>query len=275
MWRQLGSFSITDALLALIDITLVAYFFYRFFLIIRRTRAVQLINGLVIFFVALFLSERLNLAATHYLLQQITVILAVAIPVVFQPELRRALEHLGREPLIARPLFYPETDVSRVLEELLAAVERMARNKIGALIVLERRTGLEDIVETGIKIDGLVSTELLVNLFIEETPLHDGAVIIRGNRVLAAACFLPLSDSPNLEPEMGGRHRAGLGISEQTDALALIVSEETGSISLANAGKLIRNLDLDTLKEMLATLLKPERREGPFAFWQRGNNADG
>jgi diadenylate cyclase len=120
-----------------------------------------------------------------------------------------------------------------------------------------------------------VSAELLVNIFIEETPLHDGAIIIRGNTVLTAACFLPLAEGPNLEAELGGRHRAGLGISEQTDALAVIVSEETGAISLANEGKLIRNLDLETLEEMLESLLKPERREGPFAFWQRGNSDDG
>jgi len=263
MWAQLQSFTVIDWVLALVDITLVSYFFYRFFLIIRRTRAVQLINGLAVFFIVLFLSSRLELGATHYLLQQITFFLAVAIPVVFQPELRRALEHLGRGPLFRRSFFYGEEDSGLLMGELLDAVERMARSKIGALIVLERQTGLEDIVETGIKIDGIVSTELLVNIFIQETPLHDGAVIVRNNRVIAAACFLPLSESGSLEAEMGGRHRAGLGISEQTDALAVIVSEETGAISLANAGKLIRNLDLDTLEEMLEALLKPDRREGP------------
>ena len=145
-----------------------------------------------------------------------------------------------------------------VVHEILRAVEQLGKNKVGALIVLERDTGLNDYVETGIRIEGMVSAEFLINIFIPNTPLHDGAVIVRGNRVLAAGCFLPLTEAQGLSTELGSRHRSALGITEHSDAIVVVVSEETGTVSLANAGKLIRHLDTKTLEEMLTALLKPK-----------------
>jgi diadenylate cyclase len=255
------SWSLVRVGTAALDIAIVSYVFYRFFLFIRGTRAVPLINGIIVLFVATALASRLRLETTYWLLQKIQVALAVALPVVFQPELRRALEQVGRGQFFAAnlPLLGPE-EVARLVGEVMGAVSVLSRNKIGALIVLERATGLGDIVDTGIRIDGLVSAELLVNLFIPNTPLHDGAVILRGHRILAAACFLPLAEQSPLRSEYGSRHRAAVGITEHSDAVAVAVSEETGAISIAHAGKLIRNLDEPTLREMLEGLLQP--REG-------------
>lgn len=241
-----------------LDILIVAYVIYRILAFIRGTRAVALLNGLVLLFAATFVATRLHLTATSWLLQRAEVALLVALPIVFQPELRRALEQVGRGRFFARALEAGPEGVSSVVGELRKAAGVLSRNRIGALVVLERETGLNDIVETGIQIDGLVSSELLINIFVDKTPLHDGAVIVRGSRLLAAACFLPLAEAQPLAADVGGRHRAAIGITEHCDALALVVSEETGAVSLANAGKLIRGIDLDTLTEMLENLLQPQ-----------------
>ncbi len=251
--------------LALLDIALVAYFLYRLILLIRGTRAVNLLKGLAILVALYAVSGRLQLQATFWLLDKALLAMAVAVPIVFQPELRRALEHMGRGRLFAPTFLSMEAGtVKNVVDQVVRAVSILSRKKVGAIIVLERETGLNDIVETGIKIDGVVSAEFLVNIFTPHTPLHDGAVIVRGGRVLAAACFLPLAEAHELGVEFGSRHRAALGITEHSDAVAVVVSEETGIISLANAGKLIRHLDEATLKEMLQTLLTP--KEGGLAF---------
>ncbi len=245
---------LTDA----VDILIVAYVVYLLLTFIRGTRAVALVNGLLLLLAATFVATRLHLTATSWLLQKAGVGLLVALPIVFQPELRRALEQVGRGRFFARAL--PEEgphNVGAVVAELRKAATVLSRNRIGALVVLERGTGLNDIVETGIMIDGLLSSEFLINVFIPNTPLHDGAVIVRGNRILAAACFLPLAEAQPLAADVGGRHRAAIGITEHVDAAALVVSEETGSVSLAHAGKLIRGIDMDTLAEMLDTLLQP------------------
>lgn len=256
---QLRFLTPADIIRAILDITLVAYLIYRLFLLVRGTRAVQLIRGLIILFVATFVSQWLQLYTINWLLQNIRMMLIVALPVVFQPELRRALEHLGRGKLFARPLaVLKEEDVKKMLDDLVRATEILSRNHTGAIMVLERETGLNDYIETGIKIDGLISSEFLVNIFVPNTPLHDGAVIIRGNRVQAAACFLPMTDAANLSVEFGSRHRAALGVSEVSDALVIVVSEETGTVSLANGGKLIRHLDSRTLREMLTALYLPK-----------------
>lgn len=270
----LQSLTVWDMMIAVIDIGVVSYVFYRLFMLIRGTRAVQLIKGIIVLVVATFASQYLGLREVNWLLKRVMEALIVAIPVVFQPELRRALEQLGRGRLFTPAPSADELDEearSRLIDELLRATEMLSKNKIGALLVLERTTGLNDYIETGIKIDGVVSAEFLINIFIPNTPLHDGAVIVRGNRVLAAACFLPLTDQGGLPTELGSRHRAALGISEQSDALALVVSEETGAVSLANAGKLIRSLDSRTLREMLtAQLTPPPGVSGIKGLWQRG-----
>ncbi len=255
----LRSLSPIDVLTAVVDIGVVAYVLYRIFLLIRGTRAIQLLKGVMMLLAATFISQWLGLKTVYWLLGKVTLGLAVALPIVFQPELRRALEHLGRGRIFrtdADPL--QDDDQTSVVREILRAVEQLAKNKVGALIVLERETGLNDYVETGIRIDGTVSAEFLINIFIPNTPLHDGAVVVRGNRVLAAGCFLPLTEAQGLSTELGSRHRSALGITEHSDAIVVVVSEETGTVSLANAGKLIRHLDGKTLEEMLGTLLKPK-----------------
>lgn len=255
---------------AAVDILLVAYVIYKLLTFIRGTRAVALVNGVLLLVAAAFAATRLNLTATSWLLQHAELALVVALPIVFQPELRRALEQVGRGRFFTRAL--PDSGpegAPAVVAELRLAAGVLSRNRIGALIVLERETGLGDIAETGIKIDGLLSSQFLINIFIPNTPLHDGAVIVRGSRVLAAACFLPLAEAQPLAADVGGRHRAAIGITEHCDALALVVSEETGAVSLANAGKLIRGIDLDTLAEMLENLLQPQAPAVPTGKGRR------
>jgi len=266
--------AVLHALRVAADVLIVAYVVYRLLTFIRGTRAVSLLNGLLLLLGAAFVASRLHLSATSWLLQKVGVGILVALPIVFQPELRRALEQVGRGRFFARAL--PEAGpqgTAAIVAELRKAAAVLSRNRVGALIVLERGTGLSDIAETGIKIDGLLSSEFLINLFIPNTPLHDGAVIVRGNRVLAAACFLPLAEAQPLAADVGGRHRAALGITEHCDAVALVVSEETGAVSLANAGKLIKGIDLETLVEMLDSLLQPPQAARPAGV--RGAGARG
>ncbi|HHW44478.1 TIGR00159 family protein [Desulfofundulus thermobenzoicus] len=263
---NLDLFNITS----IIDILIVAFVLYRLALLIRGTRAVQLLKGLVVLLVATALSSWLHLYTFHWLLQQVMTALVVALPIVFQPELRRALEKLGGGRFFAAPVIYQgDFDRSRTVSQLVRAASLLSRQRTGALIVLERTTGLEEYTDTGIKIEGLISAELLMNIFVPKTPLHDGAVIVRGDRVAAAACVLPLTESADVARELGTRHRAGIGITEVSDALAIIVSEETGAISLAVEGVLARNLDEAALADRLSGALEP--RQGPsLAFlWQR------
>ncbi len=240
----------------IIDIAIVSYILYRLIMLIRGTRAEQLVKGLIILLLALVVSGQLGLKTIHWLLQGFMTIGLIAIPIVFQPELRRALEHLGRGRLFQRsPFSYEEEEkFYRLLEELLKAIPVLVKKRIGAIIVLERETGLKDIIETGIKIEGLVTAELLINIFMPRSPLHDGAVIVRGNIIAAAGCFLPLTENPNISKELGTRHRAGLGITEISDAVAIIVSEETGVITLAHEGKLTRYLDEKTLRSTIINI---------------------
>ncbi|MBX6396554.1 MAG: TIGR00159 family protein [Alicyclobacillaceae bacterium] len=266
-------FSHFNIITDLLDILLVTYVLYRMILLIRGTRAVQLLKGIVVILVATGLSSYLHLRAMSWLLDKALTIGLFAIPVVFQPELRRALEQLGRGRFFAWSfqMSNHDRDVDKVITELTRAVQVLAKNRIGALIAVERETGLNDYVETGIPVDAQVSAELLVNIFIPNTPLHDGAVIVRQNRIAAAGCVLPLSDSREIGKQLGTRHRAAVGLSEHSDALAVVVSEETGQISLAVEGVLNRDLDEQALREMLGTLLRPQR--GSFSFFHRRSSA--
>jgi diadenylate cyclase len=242
---------------SVIDILIVAFLMYRLMLLIKGTRAVQLIKGLAVLLVITAFASLFNLYTINWLLGKAMTALVVALPVVFQPELRRALEKLGRGRFLNHPTLAPsgEIDQAKVVNEITRAVTLLSKNKIGGLIVLERETGLEDHIDTGVKVDGLVTAEFLVNIFVPKTPLHDGAVIIRGDRVAAAACFLPLSESPHLPSDLGTRHRAGIGITEHSDAVAVIISEETGYISLAVEGVINRHLDEVELSKRLTDLL--------------------
>lgn len=260
--------SFLDIVIAFIDILVVSYVIYRGIMLIRGTRAVQLLKGLAVLLLASFLSKTLGLSTIQWILEQIRLAIVVALPVVFQPELRRALEQLGRGKFFARPIsFLGEEDMSRLITELVRAVQLLVKNKDGALIIVERETGLNDFIETGIKLDAVISAELLVNIFVDKTPLHDGAAIIRGDRIIAAGCFLPLTDSPYLSKQLGTRHRAALGISEISDAVAIVVSEETGTVSVAEEGKLTRYLDEKNLREMLEDLLMPRNVQNNSGFW--------
>nr|WP_206708497.1 diadenylate cyclase CdaA [Koleobacter methoxysyntrophicus] len=258
----------------LIDIAIVAYVAYRAILLIRGTRAVQLIKGLAVLIISTKASEWLGLYTINWLLRNTMTVGVIALLIVFQPELRRALEQLGRGGFLVNPFFsISEEEINKLINELAHAVQVFTKNKMGALIVLERNTGLNEVIETGIEIGGKVTAELLVNIFIPNTPLHDGAVVIRNDKIMAAGCFLPLTENPNLSKELGTRHRAALGITEQSDAVSIIVSEETGVISVAVDGKLTRYLDIKTFKEMIKNLLhsKKEQKQIPIFKWRKSN----
>ncbi len=254
---------------SVIDIVAVAAVLYQFLMLIKGTRAVQLIKGLVVLIIVSYLSERLRLTTISWLLSRVWQMLFVALPIVFQPELRRALEQLGRGKFFTRhPSTLGNEVLDKVIEEMVRCTQVLSKNRIGALVVIERETGVQDFVETGIKIDGVVSSEFLVNIFIPNTPLHDGAVIIRGDRVAAAGCFLPLSENPDIQKELGTRHRAALGLSEVSDAIIVVVSEETGAISVAIEGGLTRFLDEKSLKDLLERELRFEKIVSTLSFWR-------
>jgi len=234
-----------------IDIGIVAFVFYKILMLIRETRAEQLIKGLIILLLMLKLSEWAKLYVVHYILMNTMTLGVVALLIVFQPELRRALEYIGRSKFLSKSMETTDEGFNSMLSNLVNAVISLSREKIGALIVIERETGLNEIIQTGVKIDGQVSSGLLINVFIPNTPLHDGAVIIRRDRLMAAGCFLPLSETQNISKELGTRHRAAIGIAEQSDAIVIIVSEETGTISVAMNGKLTRHLDANGLTTVI------------------------
>ena len=256
-----------------IDILIIAYVLYRLILVIHKTRAEQLLKGLAVLIVITKVSEWLQLRTVNYILRNAMTVGVIALLIVFQPELRRGLESLGRSGFLGKNFFFfneEEKDMSEVLGEICDAVQFLSRSKIGALIVLERETGLNELIETGIAMDSKISSELLINTFIPNTPLHDGAVIIRGDRIMAAGCFLPLTDNQNLSSELGTRHRAGIGVTEISDAVAIIVSEETGTISLAQNGRLSRHLDAKTLKEVLSSIFEVKDTKKPV--WKKWGN---
>jgi len=270
LWKEtlgLTNNTLGMSIISIIDIIIVAVVVYKLMMIIKGTRAVQLIKGLGVLIMASLVSNLLGFRTFGWILSQLQAVLVIALPVVFQPELRRALEQLGRGKFFARPLVMLNQEaLQNLVNELIKGVKLLSKNNFGALIIIERETGVNDFIETGTKIDGLVSTEFLVNLFIPKSPLHDGAVIIRGDRVIAAGCFLPLSENPNLSKELGTRHRAALGLTEQSDALAVIVSEETGVISVAEEGRLTRYLDENTLKEILSKRIQNKQSAATSLF---------
>ena len=255
----------------IIDIVIVAFAFYKLFMLIRETRAEQLIKGIILLLVATKLSEWLELYTVHWILQNTVTVGVIALLIVFQPELRRVLEYLGRSRFFTKSFIEIEKEkTNETVEEIVEAVASLARQKIGALIVLERETGLNEVVETGSKIEGFVSSGLLINIFIPNTPLHDGAVIIKENTLKAAGCFLPLTDNINLSKDLGTRHRAALGISEKSDSVAIIVSEETGAISVADNGSLSRYLDIKTLRTILTNIYKSDNQKQSLLYkWRQ------
>ncbi len=274
-FKELPKLNLLDtfSLTSIIDILIVAFVLYRLMLLIKGTRAVQLLKGLAVLIIFYAASSLLHLYTLQWLLKQATTALVVALPIVFQPELRRALEKIGGGTFLSSQFWSGEdVDVDKVVSSVVQAAVQMSRDRIGALIVFERSTGLEEIIDNGVKMDCVVSTELLVNVFIPKTPLHDGAVIIREDRIMSAASVLPLSQRLNLSKTMGTRHRAGIGITEESDAVSLIVSEETGVISIAEEGVLTRGLDEAALTHRLRSALtcKSKRKaNGVVALWHR------
>lgn len=242
----------------LLDILVVAFVVYQILMLIRGTRAVQLVTGLGLLFAAYVLSRWLGLYTLQWLLSYVGLVVPIALLVLFQPELRRMLEQLGRGSVSLvgfTPHGLDREAAIRLVNDVARGARIMGSRKIGALMVLERRVGLEDFIETGIRVDAVVTVQLLINVFFPNTPLHDGAVIIRGNRLVAAGCLLPLSERPGLIRPLGTRHRAAIGLTEVTDALAVVVSEETGTISLAVEGHLERGLTEEELKARLLALV--------------------
>jgi len=248
------------------DILIVAVFVYYILVLIRGTRAVQLLIGVGILVLVYGVAVIFDLRLTTLVLQALGVAALVALPVVFQPELRRALGQLGRLGALDR-LFVltPEEEVEHEIDELVRAAILIRQERNGALIVVERATGLQDYSETGVPVNGKLTAELLASIFMTRSPLHDGAVIVRGSQVLAAACLLPLDDTPErFAHRYGMRHRAALAISSQTDAVVVVVSEESGAISIASNGRMIGNLDEERLRRVLSSLLRSRIQPLPF-----------
>jgi len=236
-----------------IDIAIIAFLIYQLVVLTRQTRAIQVLKGLAVIIVASYLSELMGLTALNWVLRSILNNGVIVLIILFQPELRKALEQLGRTAKLDRSAQRDESE--RIVDEITQCLLRLSRRRVGALIVFEQRTGLKDITESsGTAIDSIISAPLLENIFEPNTPLHDGAVIIRGTRIVSAACVLTLSDNRSISRDLGTRHRAGLGVSENTDAVVLIVSEETGIISMARGGRLTRHLDAEGLRKILGEM---------------------
>ena len=229
------------------DILVVATILYKFYQVIQDTRAITLVKGLMVIVTLTIICGWLNLHVISWILQQASNWLLIALPILFQPELRRALEQLGQGQFLSHRVSMDSKVADSVVEEIVKTAKKLSQTKTGALMVIERDMKLNDISVTGIHIDGIISSEFLLNVFIVNTPLHDGAAIIRGNRLISAACVLPLTEKHDLSTELGTRHRAAIGLSEQCDALIIVVSEETGTISVAEGGHLMRRFDEKTL----------------------------
>lgn len=257
---------------ALVDISIVAYVIYKVVILVKETRAWQLIKGILLILLATELSFLLGFKTTYYILNKTLNLFFLGVIILFQPELRRGLEQIGRSRF--KDIFNVDEENNKVkitaaIEEIVKACTEMSKTFTGVLIVIERNTRIGEIIKTGTHVESNISAELLINIFTPNTPLHDGAVIIRDNKIMAAACFLPLTDNPNLSKELGTRHRAALGITEISDSIAVVVSEESGKISFALNGGLTRNLTSDTLRKALnKNLLEEKNSKKKISLWK-------
>lgn len=255
---------LTEILLNVIDILLLSYIFYRLIVLIKGTRAVQVLLGIVVLGLVTAVSIYLKLETTSWLLKNFWSAGLVILVVVFQPDIRSALAQLGSGKLTH--LFMKEEIVA--IKEIVSAVKESSHKKIGMLIVIEQQTGLKDIIEKGIKINADISHELLISIFNPRTPLHDGAVIISGSKIVAAACVLPSTENPAISKFLGMRHRAAIGITEVSDAFVIIVSEETGSISISHNGKLEKDIEINNLEKILFNIWNKQEKH----FFKRRTN---
>ena len=257
------------------DILLVAIVIYELIMLTRQTRGSAVLKGLVLLLLIVGVSDLLGLTALNWMLMTIVNNGVVVLVILFQPELRKALEQMGRSMMMRDKKRSDDSDENgRIITEIIQCLVNLSRRRVGALIVFEQKTGLQDVIETGISIDSQISSALLENIFEPNTPLHDGAVVIRGSRVMAAACILTLTEGQGISHELGTRHRAAIGVSETTDAVVLIVSEETGIISMAKGGRLTRHLDPKSLREILEGMYD-QPRSGLLALLTRKKTKEG
>jgi len=270
--NYMGFESFLDVVRAILDIGIIAFVIYKVIQLVKETRAMQLIKGIFFIFAAKYVSKWLGLRTIEYLLGYSLELIGFTLVVLFQPELRRGLEQIGRSKFNFFLNFEEEKSdiyITAMIEELVKATTEMAKNFTGALIVIERQTKLGEFTNQGVQMDSLVSAELLINIFVPNTPLHDGATVIGDGKIKAAACILPLTDNINLSKELGTRHRAALGITEVSDAIAIVVSEETGKISFALNGGLTRNLTADTLRKALhKNLVETTPNKKRLSLWK-------
>ena len=269
--------SLTIGIIDILDIAIVAYLIYKIIFWIKETRAWTLLKGILVIFVFYIFASILKLNTITWILTNTISVGIIAIIVVFQPELRRALEQLGKGKMFE--LFMKDENKddekanAKTIDEILKAADKMGAVKTGALILIEKTVPLGELERTGIPIDAIVTSQLLINIFEKDTPLHDGAVIIRNNRVAAATCFLPLTESNDISMELGTRHRAAIGASEVSDAYVIVVSEETGYISMAKDGVLYRNVSIETLRGMLSTQSGKQSINKKLVLW-KGRQSD-
>lgn len=263
-----------------VEILIIAFFLYHIILWMKNSRAWTLLKGILVILLFALIASIFNFTTILWIAGKSINVALIAIVVIFQPELRKALEQLGNKKYLSGLLPFDdqreraERFSEKTVNEIIKASYEMAKKKTGALIVIEQNINLEDYIKTGIAVDAYVTNQLLINIFEHNTPLHDGAVIIRGNRIVAATCYLPLSDNMELSKELGTRHRAGAGISEATDAFTIIVSEETGKVSIANNGNLVRNVDGEQLRNKLELLRTGSLNEGKrIKIWKRGGRS--
>ena len=240
---------------AIIDILVVAFIFYKGYMLIKETRAEQLLKGIAFIIILIPISAILNLSMLYFILSKTLTIGIISVVIIFQPEVRRALEHLGRSAFEDKHGFVDKEQRNIYVNEIVNAVSNLADSKTGALIAIEQGTGLGEIISSGTIIEAKITSNLLENIFVVNTPLHDGATIIGKDKILAAGCVLPLTNNKEINKKLGTRHRAGIGLSEISDALVIIVSEETGIISLAINGRLTRNYDKDRLRSILLKIM--------------------
>ena len=258
----------------LLDIIILSFLLYEIMVWIKKTRAWVLLKGFAVLLVFIFVAWAFRLNTILWLGKNIFSLGINALGIVFQPELRKALEQLGRQNIISSVFSFDSAKESearfsdKTVNELIKAVFEMAKVKTGALIVIEKKTPLNEYERTGITLDSVITSQLLINIFEKNTPLHDGAVIIRGDRIVSATCYLPLSDNLFLSKELGTRHRAAVGISEVTDSLTIVVSEETGAVSVAMEGDIKRNLNQDDLRAQLVAAQDKAQDNGRFRLWK-------
>ena len=256
----------------IVEILIISFLVYQIMTWIKNTKAWFLMKGIGIILIFILLAIIFEMNTILWIVENVLSIAVIAVVVVLQPELRRALEELGRKKFFASLMPFDKVQSERfsdkTVNDLVKASFEMGKVKTGALMVIEQNVKLTEYERTGIEVDGLISSQLLINIFEHNTPLHDGAVIIRGNRVVSATCYLPLSDNMEISKELGTRHRAGVGISEVTDALTIIVSEETGHVSVTYEGKLYRNLDANALREKLQLIQNKEVDEKKHRLWK-------